>query len=148
MVSISDLCPYCVRTTSSTITSPSSDFIVFHLLQFCLLENIKWTQIRRIIFLTFPLNTSIVASRIQVSLVKSLLPGFISMYRPCLGVQVSGQPYDTTTLGHDYNCFSSQTQGTLPPACNAILQRTRCKQLQKTSSSFWNEKQSQNSQSP
>lgn len=148
MVSISDLCPYCMRTTSSTITSPSSDFIVFHLLQFCLLENIKWTQIRRMIFLTFPLNTSIVASGIQVSLVKSLLSVFISMYRPCLGGQVSGQPYDTTTLGHNYNCFSSQTQGTLLPARNAIPQRTQCEQLQKTSSSFWNEKQSQNFQSP
>jgi len=60
--------------------------------------------------LIFPLSTSRIASGIQDSLVKLLLAAFISMHSPCLGVQVSGQPYDTTTLGHNHHCFASHTQ--------------------------------------
>lgn len=85
------------------------------------LENIKLAQMRKIIF--FLLNASITASGMHVSLVKPLLPGFISMCSPCLTMEVSGKLHDTSTLGYNYHHFS-QTQLTFPPACNNVLRRT------------------------
>lgn len=87
MVFTSYLHPCCIRTASSNSDHKFGFFFTF--LNFAQVRKYQMStnQENHLIFL---LNTSIIDAGIQVSLVKPLLLGFISMYSPCFGVQVIG----------------------------------------------------------
>lgn len=134
MVEMSDLCSCCLRTTSSNfITSPSSKLIDWNFAQ---VKKYQMNAYQEII-LSFSLSASKIASGIQVSLVKPLLSGSISTHSPCLGVHVSGQPYDTTTPTITSPPWPSEL---LPLPAMLFFKGHQLKKLHKTSSCFWEKK--------
>lgn len=134
MVEMSDLCSCCLRTTSSNfITSPSSELIDWNFAQ---VKKYQMNAYQEII-LSFSLSASKIASGIQVSLVKPLLSGSISTHSPCLGVHVSGQPYDTTTPTIPSPPWPSEL---LPLPAMLFFKGHQLKKLHKTNSCFWKKK--------